>query len=378
MTMQLIQHCRIVSPDLDLADGDIAIEDDRIAEVGHHLNLNVPHQTFDGRGLTAMPGFIDVHCHGRGNCDFCDASVAAVNTIGHGKLDEGVTSVLPTTLTLPHEELADTLRAVARYDQSGAKMPGVHLEGPYINGKCCGAQNPAFVRPPDLDEVKALTQIFPVLKTSFAIETPGGIDFVRQLREIDITPSCVHSNATYGIFEQAFAQGLRNLSHFCNQMTPLHHRDIGLVGAGLLKDEVFLELICDTLHVSPPMIELIFKVKGCAKIELVSDAMRAAGMPDGEYTLGGLSVTVAGGAARLKDNGALAGSTLQINRALQNVSAITKLPLAELVKTTSLNQARSLNLPHLGKLEQGYFADIVLLDDNFSVRAVWVDGVKKR
>ncbi len=375
--LQIIKHCRIISPDLDLTDGDLVIENNRIAEVGHNLAVDKA-QSFDGRELIAMPGFIDVHCHGRDNCDFCDATAAAVNTIGRGKLNEGVTSVLPTTLTLPHAELADTLRAIAAYDQSGAKMPGVHLEGPYINGKCCGAQNPAFVRPPDLDEVKALAQIYPVIKTSFAIETPGGTDFVRQLREINITPSCVHSNATYGIFEEAFAQGLRNLSHFCNQMTPLHHRDIGLVGAGLLKDAVCLELICDTLHVSPPMIELIFKVKGCAKIELVSDAMRAAGMPNGDYNLGGLEVAVKGGAARLKDNGALAGSTLQINRALQNVATITRLPLKELVKTTSYNQAQSLNLSNLGKLERGYCADIVLLNDNFDVCAVWVDGVKKR
>jgi len=375
--LKLIQHCRIVSPDFDLSDGCILIQDDRIAEVGPQLRADHA-EIFDATGLTAMPGFIDVHCHGRDNCDFCDASPAAVNTIGRGKLWEGVTSVLPTTLTLPRQELADTLRAIATYDQTGCKMPGVHLEGPYINAKCCGAQNPAFVRTPDLEEVKALAQIYPILKTSFAIETPGGIDFVRNLRENNITPSCVHSNASFDIFEQAFAQGLRNMSHFCNQMTPLHHRDIGLVGAGLLYDQVFLELICDTLHVSPPMIELIFKVKGCTKIELVSDAMRATGMPDGDYTLGGLAVTVHGGAARLKDNGALAGSTLQINRALQNVAAITKLPLRELVKTTSYNQAQSLGLAGLGKLEPGYFADIVLLDDHFNVRAVWVDGVKKR
>ena len=374
--LKLIQHCRIISPDFELADGCILIKNDRIVEVGPQLHA-AHAEVFDAAGLTAMPGFIDVHCHGRDNCDFCDASPAAVNTIGRGKLLEGVTSVLPTTLTLPRQELADTLRTIAGYDQSGCKMPGVHLEGPYINAQCCGAQNPAFVRPPDLDEVKALAQIYPVLKTSFAVETPGGIDFVRQLRENNITPSCVHSNASFDIFEQAFAQGLRNLSHFCNQMTPLHHRDIGLVGAGLLKDEVFLELICDTLHVSPPMIELIFKVKGCAKIELISDAMRAAGMPDGDYTLGGLEVAVKGGAARLKDNGALAGSTLQINRALQNVAAITKLPLTELVKTTALNQARSLNLANLGKLEPGYLADIVLLNKHFDVCAVWVDGVKK-
>lgn len=370
----LIKNCRLVSPDLDLADASILIEAGKIAGIFTASSLPTADRTVDAAGLTAMPGFVDVHCHGRNNFDFCDALVDGVNTIAREKLAEGVTTLLPTTLTLPEADLAATLKSVAAYDGKGCKLPGVHLEGPFINPKCTGAQNPAFVRKPDVEEVKRLNAIYPVLKVSFAVEEEGGDRLCEELRNLGITPSCVHSAASYGQFKAGYAKGLRNLSHFCNQMTPLHHRDIGLVGAGLLNDGVFIEFICDKLHISPDMIALVFKVKDAGHIQLISDAMRASGMPNGEYTLGGLPVIVQGGAARLKEGGALAGSTLQIMDALRNVAEITSLPLKELVKSTSFAQAQALGLPGIGKLEPGYQADIVLLTREFKVSKTLVDG----
>ncbi|WP_419646992.1 N-acetylglucosamine-6-phosphate deacetylase [Victivallis vadensis] len=370
----LIKNCRLVSPDLDLADASILIEAGKIAGIFTASSLPAADRTVDTAGLTAMPGFVDVHCHGRNNFDFCDALVDGVNTIAREKLAEGVTTLLPTTLTLPEADLAATLKSVAAYDGKGCKLPGVHLEGPFINPKCTGAQNPAFVRKPDVEEVKRLNAIYPVLKVSFAVEEEGGDRLCEELRNLGITPSCVHSAASYGQFKAGYAKGLRNLSHFCNQMTPLHHRDIGLVGAGLLNDGVFIEFICDKLHISPDMIALVFKVKDAGHIQLISDAMRASGMPNGEYTLGGLPVIVQGGAARLKEGGALAGSTLQIMDALRNVAEITSLPLKELVKSTSFAQAQALGLPGIGKLEPGYQADIVLLTREFKVSKTLVDG----
>ena len=370
----LIKNCRLVSPDLDLADASILIEAGKITGIFTASSLPAADRTVDAAGLTAMPGFVDVHCHGRNNFDFCDALVDGVNTIAREKLAEGVTTLLPTTLTLPEADLAATLKSVAAYDGKGCKLPGVHLEGPFINPKCTGAQNPAFVRKPDVEEVKRLNAIYPVLKVSFAVEEVGGDRLCEELRNLGITPSCVHSAASYGQFKAGYAKGLRNLSHFCNQMTPLHHRDIGLVGAGLLNDGVFIEFICDKLHISPDMIALVFKVKDAGHIQLISDAMRASGMPNGEYTLGGLPVIVQGGAARLKEGGALAGSTLQIMDALRNVAEITSLPLKELVKSTSFAQAQALGLPGIGKLEPGYQADIVLLTREFKVSKTLVDG----
>ena len=296
----LITNCRLVTPGLELESASIFAENGRISAIlPAGSPLPAADRVIDAADLTAVPGFVDVHCHGRNNADFCDGSVEGVNRIGRGKLEEGVTTLLPTTLTLPEEDLAATLRSIAAYDGKGCRMPGVHLEGPFINPKCTGAQNPAFVRNPDIEEVKRLNAIYPVRKVSFAIEQPGGVELAAGLLKLGIVPSCVHSAAKYAEFRAGYAAGLRNLSHFCNQMTSLHHRDIGLVGSGLLLDEVRLELICDKLHVSPEMIALTFKVKGAERIMLISDAMRASGMPDGEYTLGGLPVIVRDGAARL-------------------------------------------------------------------------------
>ncbi|MBS1369581.1 MAG: N-acetylglucosamine-6-phosphate deacetylase [Lentisphaeria bacterium] len=371
----LITDCRIISPGVDLASGSILIEDGKIAALfSGAAPLPPAGRIIQGNGLMAMPGFIDVHCHGRNNADFCDGSVEGVNRIARGKLEEGVTTLLPTTLTLPEEELRASLETIAQYDGKGCRLPGVHLEGPFINVKCCGAQNPAYVRLPDAEEVRRLNAVYPVLKVSFAAESEGAPELTAELCRMGIVPSCVHSAANYAQFKSCHMQGMRNLSHFCNQMTPLHHRDIGLVGAGLLEDDVYAELICDKLHICPEMIALTFKVKGPERVQLISDAMRASGMPDGEYTLGGLPVISRDGAARLKEGGALAGSVLQLNVALKNVAEITKQPLSELVKSVTLTPAQALGLSGIGKLEPGCRADVVLLDSGFKVRKTLVDG----
>ncbi|MCQ2379931.1 MAG: amidohydrolase family protein, partial [Victivallaceae bacterium] len=274
----------------------------------------------------------------------------------------------------PEEVLAASMRAAASYDNSYCRIPGVHLEGPYINPKCLGAQNPAYVRKADIAEVERLNDIFPVGKVTFAVEMPGGPEFTAALLERGIVPSCTHSAAKYADFSASYACGLRNLSHFCNQMSALHHRDIGLVGAGLLHRDVYAEFICDKLHICPEMIKLVFSVKGCDHVILVSDAMRAAGMPDGDYTLGGLPVVVSGGAARLKEGGALAGSTLKICDAVRNVREVTGLPLSEVIKSATSTPAAALGLKRSGKLEPGFDADIVQLDADFKVVRTLVGG----
>jgi N-acetylglucosamine-6-phosphate deacetylase len=374
----LITNAYVVSPDFELENAAVLIEDQYIAGVySQDETLPPADNVIDAEGNMLMPGFIDVHCHGNSGYDFTDADQQGMNTMAQAKLKEGVTSWLPTTLTLPEEKLAAALETAAAYidsDVKGCRVPGVHLEGPYINVSQIGAQNPAYVRLPDIEEVKRLNAICKVLKISYAVEVEGGAEFSRDLRAMGITPSCVHSEATHADFQSAMNCGIRNISHFCNQVSKLHHREIGLVGAGLLHDDVFIEFICDKLHICPDMIKLVFKFKRSDRIMLITDAMCAAGMPDGDYELAGLEVIVKDGCARLKSNGALAGSTLALCDGLKNVKEITCMSLTELVKTTSFNQAQSLGLEKLGKIEPGFIADIVIMGADFTPLKVMVDG----
>ncbi|MFA6998116.1 MAG: N-acetylglucosamine-6-phosphate deacetylase [Victivallaceae bacterium] len=375
----LIKNAYIVSPDIEIRNGAVLIENGTIAAVFMEgETVPAADHVFDAAGKMVVPGFIDIHVHGRSGCDFCDGTPEAVVTIADDKLRDGVTSFLGTTLTVGEPQLNVALQCAADYMKSptGAKIAGIHLEGPFINPKCLGAQNPAFVKLPDIEMVKRLNAVYPIKKVSYAIEVEGALPFTRELLAMGITPSCVHTAASYADYEKASQLGLRNLSHFCNQMTPLHHRDIGMVGAGFLHDEAFIELICDKLHICPEMIKLVFKVKHADRIQLITDAMRAAGMPDGTYDLGGMNVTVEGNAARL-ENGALAGSTLLYYDGLKNILEITGRPLSELIKSTSWNQAQALGLEKLGKIETGFMADIAVLNNDFSPSAVFVDGVRK-
>ena len=207
---------------------------------------------------------------------------------------------------------------------------------------------------------------------SYAVETEGGAKFAKDCFKLGIVPSCGHTGAKMSDLEKAYKNGLRHLTHFCNQMTPLHHRDIGLVGAGLLYDDVTVELICDKVHLAPEMIRLVFAKKPIASIQLITDSMRASHLPDGPSSIGGLDVIVRNGEARLASNNALAGSMLRMNVALRNVFELTQRPLCDIIQTTSYNQAVEHGLGNCyGKIESGYCADLVVLDkETFDVRQV--------
>ena len=373
----LIHNTRIVSPDLDVENGALLLENDRIvAVIQPGEPLPEAEVRIDGEGRLAMPGFIDIHAHGADHCDVCDASLEAIRHIAKRKLQEGVTTWLPTTLTQPQDRLEEVAAECAKYfaNQEFCKTPGLHVEGPFINVKNAGAQNPQFVRPPNLGELQAIHAIAKALIVSIAPDVPGALDVIQGAKQLGITSSAAHTSATAAQIVAAKAAGLTHLTHFGNAMTPLHHREIGVVGAALLDDDLMIELICDTIHLCPDMLKVVFKLVPIERLMMITDSMAASWIGDGETSLGGLAVVVRDGAARLKEGGALAGSALLFNEGVRNLANLIPLPLHQIVKTTSWNQARSLGLPDVGKLEPGFFADIVLLNPDFSVWKTLVNG----
>ncbi len=371
----LITNAHVISPGIDIAGASVLVDGTTIAAVLQPGETAEADKIIDAGGNMLLPGFIDIHSHGAGGCDTCDCRIESIRTIADCKMKEGVTTWLPTTLTLGTKTLMDVCAVVKEYAASpnGSKTPGVHLEGPYINPRQCGAQNPAFVRPADFEEVSMLHDIYPILNVTLAPEMPGALDFIAKAKAKGITCSAGHSAAGYKDFKAAKAAGLQRLTHFCNQMSPQHHREIGLVGSGMLDKDIRIELICDTIHLCSDMLKLTFTNKNIEQLIMVTDSLACSWMPDGPGQLGGLPINVVGGVARL-ESGNLAGSTLRFAKGLKNVWEITGKPLCELVKATSYNQAQSLGLQGLGKIEPGYTADLVLLDPEFETLKTIIDG----
>lgn len=376
----LLQDLLIVTPGQAVRPASIEIAPDGTIAALHDTPASWPHDldiVFDGKAkLYAFPGFIDIHSHGANGADVSDAKPDAIHTFAQAKLKEGVTTLLPTTWTASPEHLVEMAQAVAAYREAGepfARTPCLHVEGPFLNPRQAGAQDPQHMRAPDVEEIRRLNQVCPVGLVSLAPELPEAGDFIRAMGDLHIMCSAAHSAATYQQFLDARQAGLAHLTHFCNQMSPLHHREIGLVGAGLLDDSVMIELIPDLLHLNADMLRLLFKHIPCDRIMLITDSMAASHLGDGEYPIGDTIITVKDGAARIPA-GNLAGSVLQYNESVRHIREITGLPLPIIAKTTGANQAHSLKLHDRGHLRPGQLADIVLLDNNFEVQAVFVGG----
>lgn len=384
MQKTIIKNAHVISPSVDLEGATIVIEGKKIKSVGKKAVVAKPGDTVvDVKGQYVMPGFIDVHTHGANTYDFCDADPKAIFELAKGKLEEGVTSFLPTTLTVSNEELKVAAKNAKAYAEAGmpySKVPGIHLEGPFINVKCCGAQNPAYVRKPSVKEVKEIAKIYPVKQISYAVETEGGAKFAKDMLKMGVVPSCGHTGAKLADLMPAYKNGLRHMTHFCNQMTPLHHREIGMVGAGFLIEDLNTEVICDKIHLCPDMLKLIFTRRSLAHIQMITDSLRCSHCKDGyAFTMGGLEVKLEKGEARLVKGGNLAGSTLWMGMGLKNVHDVTGIPLKDLVRTTSWNQAIELGCGKtLGKVEKGFTADLVVINPkSWKPSAVFVDGSQR-
>ena len=377
---QLFINAHLVSPGWEAENGALLVSDGRIETVFAEMPQDLPaaDEVFDFGGELLLPGFFDIHFHGCEGSDFCDATEEAVRTVVRGKLRQGVTSILGTTLTLDESVLARSIeagRACANVED-GAEILGIHLEGPFIAPEFAGAQNPAFLKKPDLALVDRLNDIFPVKKVSYSPELDEDFSFLGGLVERGIMPSAAHTGADYELFMAAADRGLLHLTHFCNCMTPLHHLRPGMVGGCMFRKDTMPEMICDGVHLRPEIVKFLFEVIGPERIMLITDSMCAAGLDDGEYSLGGLPVVVRDGCARLT-TGAVAGSTLVFDQGVRNVCKWTGLPLKEIVRTTAYNQARSLGFTDIGKLEAGFRANFVKLSRELYPQAAWIGGQMK-
>ena len=385
MNSVAIAGARVVTPGRDLGVACVRIEGDKIAAVGVDVRPVAGDEVVEADGLTLVPGFVDIHSHGRSGHDFCDATDEAFDVIGRDKLKDGVTGFLATGLTRPEEELAELCRAAERYKarQTGAKCLGVHLEGPFFNAEMAGAQNPAYLKNPDAAFVKRLDAISPVKKVSLAPELDGAEGCIRELAAAGIVTSGGHSAADYDTFERARAAGMTHLTHFCNAMMPIHHLRPTMVTGGLLADNVFVEIITDGVHLSDPMIRLIARMKGPDRAMIITDAMCAAGEPDGIYSLGGLRVKVEKGRATLADVpydpkavvSNVAGSVALFPDCFRRFVRVTGWPLHEAIKAAGYNQLRSLGFADRGEIAPGQVADLVLVDGSLVPKMVIVGGV---
>ncbi|TAA71692.1 N-acetylglucosamine-6-phosphate deacetylase [Planococcus salinarum] len=380
MTRMLIENIRLVRRDGKLAEGAILIEGGGIAAVSMAPFADYTGDRFDGGGSVAMPGFIDIHIHGARGADFMDDDPVAAGTISAALPAEGTTAFLATTLTQSPERIARAIRHGRNFMNEsrakGAEMLGFHLEGPFIHPDQAGAQPSAYICEPSMAQLRDwFGETLADLKViTMAPEQDQDFHVIRELAKRDVIVSGGHTTADYATINGAQAAGLTHLTHFANAMRGLHHREIGVVGAGMLNRELFCEIIADGIHLSPDMLKLVLQVIGPERLLLITDSMRAKGLPDGSYTLGDQEVTVAGPEAVLAD-GKLAGSVLKMNEGLRQLRQAAGISWTDAIKLSSENAARRLGVwDRKGSLERGKDADIVLVTEDFSVRHTFCRG----
>lgn len=352
--------------------------DDKIRQIGGYVagaeEIELP------ENAVVLPGFIDEHIHGAGGSDAMDGNTKDLAIIAETVAKEGTTSFLATTMTQSKENILKAMRAVKEYREAageqGARIAGVHLEGPFIAAAHKGAQPLEYVAAPDaktFDEYNAACGNAIKIIT-LAPETDGALDFIRHIVAQGTVVSVGHTGAKYAEVKAAMEAGATNVTHTYNAQSPLHHREIGVVGSALLLEDLYCELICDTIHVSVPAMQLLVKNKRADKLALITDAMRAKGLADGVSELGGQTVYVKGGEARLAD-GTLAGSVLRMNRALQNMVEKVGVPLTQAVDYCTINPARTLKMENeAGSIAEGKRADFAVLNNKFDVLYTVRDG----
>lgn len=374
--MKCIVNGKLVLPD-KIAEGKALLFDDTIAEIADASAVDTgKYETIDAQGMYVAPGLLDMHIHGYAGEDTSDANEDGLLKMCRALAENGVTSWCPTTMTVAKEDILaafDTVRKVhARTDCYGAKVLGVNCEGPFINPSKKGAQAEEHILRPDAKFILDNADIVRVF--TIAPEMDGGLECIREVYEDGrVLVSMGHTGATYEEAMAGIQAGVRHATHLFNAMTPLMHRNPGVVGAALSSDNVSCELIADTFHVNKGLFGLVAKIKK-DKLCLITDCMRAGGMPDGTYTLGGQPVHKTGIKCLLED-GTIAASVLKLNEAVRNLYENTDLTLPQAVACASLHPAKALKVDDkIGSLEAGKCADIIIFDDQFNIQKTIIGG----
>ncbi len=349
-----------------------------IGAIGHSDFVTLEgSETIDAGGLTLLPGFIDIHVHGADGHETMDASPDGLRSMARFYARHGVTSFLATTWTEPRARIMAALETITEMQgpqPDGATILGAHLEGPYINVDRRGAQRAEDVRRAERDEALAFLDLGVIRLTTVAPEFAENEWLIRECVKRGVTVSAGHTAATYDQVRDAVRLGVTQATHTYNAMTGLSHREPGTLGGVLTSPEINCELIADNIHVHPAAMQILFACKGVDRTILITDAVRPAGLPDGQYDIDARTVQVKEGAVRLLD-GTLAGSTLTMNRALRNFMRATGQPLDVLWPTSSLNAARAIHVAdRKGSLERGKDADFILVDDDLNVHLTVVEG----
>ena len=343
----------------------LVFEGDRIARIEEGALPPEPGD-LDGAGLLAVPGLVDIHSHGCLGLDTMDADFAEMAAF---RAKHGTTTWLPTTMTAFREDLERV--CAAPRDVPGARLPGIHLEGPHIALSRKGAQNPACIRPPDLDELRVLRPA--AIRVTIAPELPGALDYVRGAAAMGVSVTLGHTDATYEQACAGFDAGASSLTHTFNAMPGIHHRKPGPIGAALEKG-AYAEMICDGLHVHPSAVRMAFRLFP-GRICLISDSLRCCGMPDGRYTLGGQEVFLKGRIPRLAD-GTIAGSATNLYDCMLLAIAFG-IPREEALAAATILPARQIGAEEeLGSIEAGKRADFVICDGSLRRKAVYIGGVR--
>ena len=373
---------QIITPYRVLRGATLLITGDKVSAVCEG-DIEAPDAVvLDAAGKYIAPGFIDLHVHGGGGYDFMDGTEEAFAAIAHLHARHGTTAMTPTTLSCEKEELLETLRAYDRV--RGIYGLGMHLEGPYFSPNQAGAQDPRFLRNPNPSEYRELVSRFPFIRRwSAAPELDGALDFADYLRSKGVLVALAHTDAVYEEVLAGFEHGFAHATHLYSAMSGVSRRGTtryaGAIESAFLIDDMTVEIIADGVHLPPPLLKLVYKIKGADKIALVTDAMRGAGMPPGESILGskrhGLKVIIEDGVAKLPDRSAFAGSVATADRLVRNMIQLADVPLCDAVRMMTATPAAIMGVDNRkGSLTPGKDADVVLFDDQIRIHYTLVGG----